>query len=232
MKTSILALSAILIASSLGAAENEVTTVTTVAANNVIPKVAKAPVKGAYVGLGFGTSTFNDGGISDDVNAELARWGLEEFSTGYSNTGLKLYAGYQFNKVVAVEFSYTDYGTYSLDYLTTNVYKLNPSSIALAVNVGYNFGSKSQFRPFAIAGLSSVNFNENGTYKFYDSSSTGALRLGLGFEYTPIEHLGLRVAYEGDYYTLKDANLNNVSYLSDTYPQSISMVYLGVNYKF
>ncbi len=188
------------------------------------------PIKGAYVGLGAGSSVFNDGGVKDDLNDAIAP---SKVGYDYADTGLKMYGGYQFNKVVAVELSYTNYGKYDMDYAGYNL-ELNPTAISVAVNVGYNLGSNGQYRPFVIAGVSSVSFGENGNLKAYDSDSVTAFRFGVGYEYSPValKHMSFRVAYEGDFYSLIDANPNNDAGYSDTYAQSMSMLYVGASYKF
>lgn len=186
------------------------------------------PVKGAYVGLGFGTSQFSDGGYGDDVKVAYP---AQSFSDNYNDSGYKLYGGYQFNKVIAVEASYTKYGTYSFDAYNGNSMVLNPVSLSIAANIGYNFGEKNEFRPFAIIGLSALNLDETGSADVYSTESGAAVRFGLGFEYAPasLSGVGFRIAYEGDYFAV-DSDVNTATIKS--YTQSTNLLYIGAQYKF
>lgn len=190
---------------------------------------ADAP-KGAYIGLGFGSSQFDDGGYAEDFDDSLIGVAVRE---DYSDIGHKLYGGYQFNKVVAVELSRTKYGKHSLDL--SNGYRmiLKPTSIGIAANIGYNLGKNSEFRPFATIGLSSLNLNETGTLNIYSDDSGGALKFGFGFEYAPVKlhGVGFRIAYEGDFYSLDTSDYSSF-YFEDAYFQSVSIFYLGAQYKF
>lgn len=199
----------------------------------VTASLSAEPAKGAYVGLGFGSSTYNDGGYNEDLKKYRDRVaptvGIAE---NYNTSGYKLYGGYQFNKVIAIEASYTDYGTYSLDYTNGNNKEMKPTAIGIAANIGYNIGEKSEFRPFAIIGLSSLSFNDSGSIDFYENSTVAAFRFGIGFEYSPevLKGLGFRVAYEGDYYAV--TSRSTASEFKDTYTQSTNVLYIGAQYKF
>ena len=189
--------------------------------------------KGVYVGVGVGPSQFDDGGLKDDDNAYLTRTAQTyRAADSYDATGYKIYAGYQFNKIIAVEASYTGYGEQSLDYSNGDQAKVSLTSIGIAANVGYNFGKKDEFRPFVIIGVSSVNFNKSGSLNYYSDSSTAAYKLGVGFEYAPsiFKGLGFRIAYEGDYYSVK-SNATAPEFKSE-YTQGDAMYYFGVQYKF
>ncbi|WP_294962966.1 outer membrane beta-barrel protein [Sulfurimonas sp.] len=189
-------------------------------------------VKGTYFGLGYGSSIYDDGGYLDDLKRNRDRvspsTGITE---NYSSSGYKIYGGYQFNKIIAVEASYAEYGTYSLDFSNGNNKEMKPTAIAVAANIGYNFGTKKEFRPFAIIGLSALNINDTGNVDFYDNNSGSAIRFGLGFEYTPevLQGIGFRVAYEGDYFSSKTPS-NADSEFEDSYFQSMNMYYVSVQY--
>jgi len=198
---------------------------------------ADAP-KGAYVGLGLGSSQFYDGGFSDDEEDELYSISSSSRSnTDYSSGGYKLYGGYQFNKIVAVEASYTKYGKYSIDYSNLGTkyadVVLNPTSLAIAANLGYNFGEESEYRPFGIIGLAYCDAHESGSYRLYEDTQNGAIRFGFGFEYSPVtlDGVGFRVAYESDFYILDTENKSSV-YYEDVYGQVTGMFYLSAQYKF
>lgn len=201
----------------------------------VTASLSAKPVEGAYIGLGFGSSTFNDGGYEDDGSSYLARIGSTTHSaTNYNSSGYKLYAGYQFNDIIAVEASYTDYGQYSIDFTDGSDMAINPKSLSLSANIGYNFGEKKEFRPFAIIGLSSLNIDEtsNSDSNYYEDSSTTAIKFGLGFEYSPhsLNGFGFRIAYESDFFVYDSTNTE--SEFKDIYTQSANLVYLGAQYKF
>ncbi len=183
-------------------------------------------VEGTYFGLGIGSSQFKDGGYKDDLNNYLSS---TDVKYDYSDVAIKLYGGYQFNKVIAVEASYTKYGKYNIDTI-----ELQPSSVAIAANVGYNFGDNAEYRPFVTTGISLLNFGDNGKIKAYDNSSEAAIRVGVGFDYAPakLEGMIFRLSYEGDVYKLDDANPTNIASFSNKYTQSTNMMYFGLGYKF
>jgi len=190
--------------------------------------------KGAYVGLGIGSSKYYDGGYNSDLRDYIARVGSSTTtSENYNSTAYKLYGGYQFNKIVAIEASFTKYGKHSLDYSTGTHLTVNPTALSLGVNVGYYFGDKNEFRPFAILGLSSLTFNETSSPTDGFNNTTNAIRLGLGFEYTPdfLENIGFRIAYENDYFN-SDNNFFSAPEFKDTYSQYMDSLYFGVQYKF
>jgi len=150
---------------------------------------------GIYIGVGVAISTFDaafydntyyfpeDG--DDTVNREK--------SSMYANdTGYKIYGGYQFNKIIGVEFSYNDYGHLENDLLTQD-----PYSITLAANAGYNF-LNNQLRPFGILGLGYMKTNQN--RELFDED-VATLHFGLGAEYYPtvLKGVGFRLGLEGDY---------------------------------
>ena len=190
---------------------------------------ADAP-KGAYVGLGFGTSVFNDGGYGDDINKGLKGTGYR-VTEDYSDTGAKVYGGYQFNKVVGIEASYTNFGSQTLTSTNGNQMKVNPTSMAIAANLGYSFGESAEYRPFALLGLSYINLDESGEVEAYSSDSGMGMKFGLGFEYTPkqLKGVGFRVAYEGDFFSVTQYT-DGIN--EDTYTQSVSLLYIGASYKF
>ncbi len=195
---------------------------------------ADAP-KGAYVGFGYGATAFTDGGFKDDIDKFLHRVSPNvTTASDYDSSGYKLYAGYQFNKIVAVEASYTSYGSYTFDFSNGFHDKLDPSSISIAANLGYNLGASAEYRPYGIIGLSALSLHETGNAEFYSDDSGVAIRFGFGFEYTPrqLKGFGFRVAYEGDFFTMKIQDADSVPELQETYVQSVGMLYLGASYKF
>jgi opacity protein-like surface antigen len=181
---------------------------------------------GGYIGLGLGTTSFLDGGLADDIND----WAGYTFVTlDDSDAGAKLYGGYQFNKVVAIEASITNYGEFRYDHDNDSSY-LHPKSYSVGANVGYSI--KNEFRPYALLGLSYVNMDQSDD--IYEDDTFGAFRFGFGFQWEPREfrHWGFRVAYEGDFFAAEVDNTGIEEYIEDTYYQALSMFYVGAQFKF
>ena len=65
----------------------------------------------------------------------------------------------------------------------------------MSANLGYTFDNT--IRPFVLAGLSSVDLNANKSTGYADDSGTG-FHFGVGVEYTPVEHLTLRLISQAD----------------------------------
>ena len=141
-----------------------------------LPALAAGTDGGAYIGGGL--SIYQD---SDTDGAPS----LDSDGMGYN-----LYGGYQFNRIVGVELGYTDYA----DYKNAGQ-KLSPTSISVSANLGYTFDNT--IRPFVLAGLSSVDLHANSAAMYDDDSGTG-FHFGVGVEYTPIEHLTLRLISQAD----------------------------------
>jgi len=189
---------------------------------------AAATNSGAYIGIGLGATAFNDGGMVEDFNREL---GGDLLSLEDTASGFKVYGGYQFNAIAAVEAAFTDYGQFSV---RENVFgtsaSVTPTSLSLSANLGYDFAD-GQFRPFVLIGLAQVydmNFNE-----FSDDDNTLGLHIGLGFQYDPkqLGGFGFRLAYEGDAFGVS-TGASGTTYIREDYSQSVGMVYAGAHYRF
>ena len=164
---------------------------------------------GAYVGLGYGVTEYYDDGWTSSVDK--------------SDSGYKLYGGYQFNNIIGVEASYTDYGSFT-DKVTNSEY-VSPTTFSVAANAGYSF-LDGQLRPFGILGLgyASVDYDTSSI----DSGNTGTVHYGVGVQYEPtiLKGVGFRLAYEADLYLIETI------VPSKTYEQVFDLLYLGVQYKF
>ncbi len=147
-----------------------------------LPALAAGTDGGAYIGGGL--SVYQD---SDTDGAP---------SLDSSGMGYNLYGGYQFNRIVGVELGYTDYANYK-----NSTDKLSPTSISVSANLGYTFDNT--IRPFVLAGLSSVDLNANSGAGYDDDSGTG-FHFGVGVEYTPVEHLTLRLISQADAVSVDD----------------------------
>ena len=174
-------------------------------------------VSGVYLGGGFGTTNFDDD----------AGFGLADIDD--SDSTFKLIGGYQFNRIVAVEMQYTNYGDVKYStLLDAKKGTVGYSSITLAANVGYTFDSG--WRPFAIAGLGSIDQSYKGEglgLKANDNGTT--FHFGAGVEYAPkkLEGLAFRIAYEGDLFVVDSGTP-----IIDDYAMTIGTLYAGATYKF
>lgn len=177
--------------------------------------IASEDGSGAYVGFAYGTTAFADGDADEYVGADLK---------DNKDSGYKIYGGYQFNKIVGVEATYTDYGDYS--YPNTD---LSPTAMSVGANLGYNF-LDGQLRPYALVGLSYLNLDQSKT-DIYDKDSTVAYTYGIGIEYSPkvLNGLGFRAMWNTDIYIVDatDANTDD-----DYYAQGFGMFSVAVQYKF
>lgn len=188
-----------------------------VMANESTP--AQTPkISGFYIGAGLGTFGYS-----------------EEDSWGYSNNTIeakadgnttKVYLGYQFNKIVGIEGTYTNYGKVKAK---VDGYSMEPTSISLAANLGYTFDNG--IRPFGLIGMSNLDLNQNKEYLSDDNGA--AFKFGFGVEYTPASLKGvqLRAAYEMDMYAVDYIDVQN-GFTTDTNLYALDSLYFGASYKF
>jgi len=178
------------------------------------------PHSGFYLGAGVGTTDFDDDGLFNDSGIPL--------STDSDNS-YKIIAGYAFNRIVSIETQFTSYGDTNVKVHTPinglhfDAGKIEHKTYTVAANLGYTFDNG--LRPFATIGLGSVDYKA-GSF----SDDGGAIRAGLGLEYTPaqLQGLSLRTAYEVDSYELEIQD----GYFSKTYDQSVGAWYVAATYKF
>jgi Outer membrane protein beta-barrel domain len=186
---------------------------------------------GFYVGAGFGASgyfatlfdsTYN---IYDPDNTYV----VSASSLNDVDVGYLFYAGYQINKIIGVEASYTDYGRFEY-----KKYYQEPQAVALYANAGYSF-LNGQLRPFGILGLGYLKQNQSDRY--YDiKDKFVTMHMGLGGEYYPtvLKGLGFRAAFEADVYVDsvtavdEDTNVRSTQSLWEEY----FLFYAGIQYKF
>ncbi|WP_264874425.1 porin family protein [Vibrio agarivorans] len=168
---------------------------------------ANAIERGAYVGLGFGSTILEDDGA------------FRPFGSDDTNNTYKLVAGYQFNKIVAVEAQYTNYG--DIDFVGN--YSLAPTSFSVAANLGYSFNNG--LRPYGIIGLGLLDLDPSGT-EYLEDDSTVSIHYGLGLEYMPSysDKFSVRVGYEGDLFIVEN-------YWTD-YTVSVGSFYVGAHWRF
>ncbi len=173
--------------------------------------------QGFYVGAGVGTTDFHD-----DRKSFLKN----NHTVGYSNDGgaesYKIIDGYQFNRIISLEAQYTAYGDVKYTLETNGIKatgKTKHESFSLAANLGYTFDNG--LRPFATVGFGQISLKDS-----MIKDDGGLIRLGAGLEYQvkQVPGLGIRAAYEADFYTLETA-------VKD-FDQSVGSWYLGTTYKF
>lgn len=184
-------------------------------------------ISGFYLGGGVGTTEFDDGGAFDYTGATIDT----------DDSTIKFIAGYQFNRIVAIEAQYTNYGDINFNHPTAKAsgfkgIDIESSSISLAANLGYTFDSG--WRPFGIVGLGSLETSTKvGDYPFSDRNTT--FHYGAGVEYAPkaLRGLAFRVAYEGDIFIEENVYQGSNSYsYSDDYAINTGTFYAGATYKF
>ncbi|EKO3845518.1 porin family protein [Vibrio harveyi] len=186
-------------------------------------------MSGFYLGAGIGNTDFDDAGYMNDVSHAIAldSGASVPLTSDSDGSAYKLIAGYQINRIVAIEAQYTKYADTDVKVQNISVLKLSHDTFTVAANVGYTFDNG--LRPFATLGLGSISYEvkENFTgNNFKKSESGGTVRLGVGLEYAPVMLGGLafRAGYEVDHYTLETTFKD--------YDQSVGSWYVGSTYKF
>jgi len=193
--------------------------------------------EGFYMGTGAGVSSNvailleGNYNYSDPDNTTYT---FSSSSLDDSDVGYMVYAGYQINKIIAVEAAYTDYGNFKVTKYAKE-YSQSPNSFAVYANAGYMF-LDNQLRPFGNIGLGYLQKNQSRAYDRLDfQKDTATIHSGIGVDYYPsvLEGVGFRAAFSGDtavdnVYTVNDNNTSE----SQTLWQIYSLFYVGVEYKF
>ena len=209
--------------------------------------------EGFYLGAGFGASFYNltltksDYYVQDGDEPEYHLSSDDMENMDDKSEGYLFYAGYQFNKIIAVEASYTDYGTFESTISKTvlgNVLEKNytkkPTSIAVYANAGYTF-LNAQLRPFGLLGLGYVSTRQSSTYDQIDLFSDDtfvSIHIGTGLDYYPtaFHGFGFRVSVTADNYydntTVAYENTTDDKITDVALWQSYSLLYIGAQYKF
>lgn len=198
--------------------------------------------EGFYLGAGIGGSFYNVSLTQSsyylyDPEGTYTINGSDLDQLDGSDMGYLFYGGYQFNKIIGVEASFTDYGTFS-SKVRRYEFTMKPQSYAISANAGYNFFN-AQLRPFGLLGLGYLVRNQSGAYekmKAFDNDFA-TLHMGLGVEYYPtvLKGFGVRASYTADSY-VSDVDTREIStadkVTQTTLWQYYSIVYVGVQYKF
>ncbi|MCP4321307.1 MAG: porin family protein [Psychromonas sp.] len=188
--------------------------------------VSQYNLHSVYVGAGIGGSAFTDGVYHEnDDDFVDPKFDLE--SKGHA---LKIYTGINFNKIVGIELSYTDYGKLKAKSGSAHQGELSPSALAVVANVGYTFDSG--FRAFALTGISSLDLQQSDNW--FEDDRTAAFRYGIGAEYHSnlLDGISFRLAYEADVYSTELSGEYQSSNSDSTYLSQVGALYLGVGYDF
>ncbi len=175
-------------------------------------------VSGFYVGAGFGSFGYSEENSRHDANNNL-------ISVEADGNSTNMYLGYQFNKIVGIEGTYTDYGTAKAKI---GSYSMKPTAISLAANLGYSFANG--LRPFGLVGISRLDLNQN--EGLLTDNIGAAFKFGFGVEFTPkaLDGIQIRVAYEMDMYAVEHKSANGD--YSEFNLNALDSLYLGASYKF
>lgn len=186
--------------------------------------------RGFYIGAGAGSTSLDDkDNFFGDTGGMLS---INEDGNTY-----KLIAGYQVNRILAIEGQYTKYGDVNFQVpLLQNktLFNWSPEALSLSANAGYTFNNG--LRPFGILGLSILDLNQSA--KVLDKENYLGLRYGLGLEYAPIalRNLSIRVGYEADFFYADEEYIYHGIYsdytLSEMYDFTLDSFYMSVSYKF
>lgn len=139
-----------------------------------------------YIGIAGGTTR-------QDVNC--ADWS----GCDRGDTGFKLYGGYRFSKLAAIELGYTDFGSASLS--AGSVASGNYSATALGIGGALFLPIAPKFTGIARAGLASVDadYSYTGPFGlFAGSSSESSIEpyLGFGLAYALTPQLSLNGSFD------------------------------------
>ena len=173
---------------------------------------------GFYLGGAIGTTGIDDGGLYEGSSRPI--------TVDAEDRTYKIIAGNQFNRIVALEAQYTNYGdVVAKDALTKDSYTWSPTAFSIVANLGYTFDNG--IRPFGIVGLSTIDLDQSAP--LLDDDRGDAIRYGFGVEYTPkqTENFSFRLGYEADAFAIEsDSGFENDKDLV------IDSFYLGATYNF
>ena len=185
-------------------------------------------MKHAFQGLaasGLIALTYSPAALSADHNTYIGlSFGQSQYSTGVSNLtgtaahdkkdqGYKLYGGYNFNKHIALEGHYADFGTTSLSgntgdtfthdgttyAFTANNVKLTSDARSAGLSGKFSYPVTNHFSPYAKLGLH--YWQDEGSAASaasgYNSDDDGVdLMFGLGFDVRLTDNLSARLEAE------------------------------------
>ena len=201
--------------------------------------LASAADPGWYVGINAGQSKFDTSASKEQ--ADLARLGITATGTTIddTDTGWKLFAGYQFNPNFAVEGGYVDLGKVNFSTRVTAV-GTTPTNIALSGDVKTKNGLfidavgivplQNNFSLFGRLGIYSIKTEASGsassgavTASASESSTDSDLHWGIGAGYDFTKNVGARLEWE---------RFNNVGNKDKTGEANVDLLSVGIVYKF
>ena len=213
-------------------------------------------MSGFYIGGTVGTGKLyitRDNELYDSDNSDIVdnAKSIAKKDSSSSAQSFQLLAGYQFNRIVAIEMTYERY-TNDIHFRGFKLYNTSSSKpryrsqqveakpfvYNLQANVGYTFANG--IRPFMLSGLGLLHLSaDQDVYSGDFSSSVFSLRLGTGVEYTPATLKGVtfRASWTGDlaYMDIEKEPDNIVTAIvPDNFSDInlLSSVNLGATYKF
>jgi len=196
------------------------------AAANDSSVVNQSSLPSIYIGGGIGTTDFY-GGVFDDADDDFSE---SVFDLEAKDNAIKIYSGINFNRIVGIELSYTDYGKVQTKHESQFQGQLSPKALAVTANVGYTFDSG--FRAFALTGMSALDLQQSNDW--FEDEKVVALRYGLGGEYHSnlLDGITFRLAYEADLYSASVNPQYRKNNSDSTYLSRVDAWYLGVGYNF
>ena len=187
---------------------------------------AQKETNGFYIGVGAGSTSFDDGGFGNSITGKTT-------TTDTESTSYKLIAGYQINRIAGIEGQYTKYGTSTTKIGSSKAFTTDFSSISIAANVGYTFDIG--LRPYALLGYSVLNseIENSGKNKYFanKSSSMTGIKMGVGVEYAipAVPALALRTGFDWEAADIKVKDQKNKE-LSNVH--TLGSFYLATTYTF
>ncbi|MCG9681164.1 porin family protein [Vibrio sp. Isolate23] len=169
-----------------------------------------------------GSANYSDDGYTEDMQVSASKLpGNSSMTASYDADGqtYKLIAGYMFNRIIGVEAQYTNYAPIKINSSNSTFnHELDLFSFTVNANMGYTFDNG--LRPFATAGMGSIDLGESG------SEAGSTVRIGAGVEYfvPQLAGLSIRAAYEVDHFIL--------DFYDKEYSQSIGSFYASASYNF
>ncbi|CAM2927692.1 outer membrane protein [Vibrio rarus] len=201
---------------------------------------ASSDQSGFYVLGAVGTTGMDDGGYTEDAEDTVRLNGNDPyFKTELEGKGVtKLYsAGYQINRIVGIEATYTDYGHINARTHHDSVKVFDPESFSVSANLGYSF--HNGLRPFAKIGLSYVDLGQDDSQNsaIKNPNKLGGVHVGAGVEYAldlgeNNGNLLFRTGVEGDIVNAEMKQKSPNNFYDDNYSWSLATLYAGVGYRF
>ncbi len=176
-----------------------------------------AESSGAYIGIGFGNTSYHDDNSFDGLDLDDR------------DRGSKIYGGYRFNDHFAVEGTLANMGEFSAQNPHGGRTKLRFDTFTVSA-VGLIPLAEGQLDLFGHAGLGSIGLEQD--HPDWDDSG-GTFVLGFGLGYNPIEQLTLRVGV--DSYAFRMVNYywdQNMVLNKERFDQSVGMFYVSGQYNF